>query len=298
VQLPDQPFASLQRSFIPLRGFKTALLTSFRRSGQAVGTPVGIIVAADKVYFATRASTGKVKRLRHTSRVTLAPCTRAGKPTGAAIAGTARRLEGAEAAPVERLFFNSLWGRLWQTVFRLLRPHDPWIVYEVAPAHAIANERDTMNTVRTTDERAIRELLQQAIDAWNAGDGRGYGAVFEEDADYVTFGGAHTRGRQAIAADHQQLFDTFLRGSRVRLDITGLRFLGDDIAIVHAVGGILDTADQQEVAPERRSLQTAVMRKSEQGWRIAANQVTRIQSVQPGVNVPDWKHAPTHANYE
>jgi hypothetical protein len=28
------------------------------------------------------------------------------------------------------------------------------------------------------------------------------------------------------------------------------------------------------------------MRKSEGRWRISASQVTRVQSVQPGVNVP------------
>ena len=128
------PFAALQTSRVPLRSFQTALLTTFRRNGQGVATPVGII-GTDTVYFATRASTGKVKRLRHNPHVALAACTRAGQPTGPAIPGIARRLVGAEAAPVERLFAGSLWGQLWRSVYRLLRPHDPWIVYEVTPDH-------------------------------------------------------------------------------------------------------------------------------------------------------------------
>jgi uncharacterized protein len=133
VQHTDQPFASLQSSAVPLRGFQTALLTTFRRNGQAVATPVGIIVVIDKVYFATRASTGKVKRLHHNPHVTLARCTRGGKVIGPVIPASARRLVGAEVARIEQLFFGSLWGQLWRIFFRLVRRHDTWVVYEVTP---------------------------------------------------------------------------------------------------------------------------------------------------------------------
>jgi uncharacterized protein (TIGR02246 family) len=145
-----------------------------------------------------------------------------------------------------------------------------------------------MDTIipNTTDQQAIRVVLQQAIDGWNTGDGQTYAAAFERDADYVTFGGMHTHGRQEIALSHQQLFDTVLRGSRLDVHMTNLRFLHPDIAIAQIVGGILDSVGQSEVSAERRSIQTAVFRKSDGVWRIAASQVTRIQSVQPGINVP------------
>jgi uncharacterized protein (TIGR02246 family) len=137
------------------------------------------------------------------------------------------------------------------------------------------------------DEQAIRALLRRATDAWDRGDGQAYGAEFEEDADYVTFGGMHSRGRAAIASEHQQLFDTFLRGSRLQVDVDSLRFLSPDVAVAHIVGGILDEPGQTELRPERRSIQTAVVLRRDGVWRIAASQVTRIQSVQPGVNVPE-----------
>ena len=131
MQPTEHPLAALKPSVVSLRGFKTALLTTYRRNGQGVGTPVGIIVVGDTVYFATRHTTGKVKRLRHTPRATLAPCTRGGRPTGPAIDCIARPLTGAEAAPVEKLFFGSLWGQLWLRLYRLFRPRDRWIVYAV-----------------------------------------------------------------------------------------------------------------------------------------------------------------------
>lgn len=144
----------------------------------------------------------------------------------------------------------------------------------------------TIHAHLQADERAIHATLQQAVDGWNSGSGRAYGLAFEDDADYITFGGMHIQGRHAIEVSHQQLFDTVLRGSRLHLDMTSLRFLGEDIAVAHAVGGILDKPGQSEVSPERRSIQTAVLRKRDGAWRIASIQVTRIQPVQPGVNVP------------
>ena len=59
------------------------LLTTFRRGGEGVPTPVWISRLADeaRVGFYTTMGTGKTKRLRHTPRVTLQPCSRTGTPT-------------------------------------------------------------------------------------------------------------------------------------------------------------------------------------------------------------------------
>jgi uncharacterized protein (TIGR02246 family) len=142
------------------------------------------------------------------------------------------------------------------------------------------------------DEVAIRAVLQRAVDAWGKGDGSAYGAVFEEDADYVTFGGMHVKGRRNIASQHQHLFDGPLKGTRLKVQVTSLRFLRPDITLLHAVGGILDAPGQKEVTPERSSIQMMVLRKRGGQWRMASNQVTRIQSVMPGVNVPQSEQRP------
>jgi hypothetical protein len=61
-----------------LGGSGTALLTTYRRGGAAVATPVSIAVAAERAYFVTPADSGKAKRLAGYNRVQLAPCTVAG----------------------------------------------------------------------------------------------------------------------------------------------------------------------------------------------------------------------------
>jgi PPOX class probable F420-dependent enzyme len=121
--------------FTALQVSNVALLTTFRRNGQGVETPVGIRFAEGKVYFTTWSTTGKVKRLARNPRVTLAPFTKMGmKVVGEAVEGTARRLEEVEVKEVSTHFKPSLWDRMWNLIYRLRR----WqaIHYEVSPIDA------------------------------------------------------------------------------------------------------------------------------------------------------------------
>src|SRR5919107_4845714 len=92
------------------------------------------------------------------------------------------------------------------------------------------------NTDRTAEEEAIRDLFRRLLDDWGRGDGIAYGARFTEDADYVAFDGSRTTGRRAIATSHQQLFDKYLKGTRLTGRVESVRFLGPDVALVHATG--------------------------------------------------------------
>jgi uncharacterized protein (TIGR02246 family) len=75
------------------------------------------------------------------------------------------------------------------------------------------------------DVTAIRALYQRMMDGWNKGSGEAFAAVFAEDGEQVAFDGTHFRGRQEIAASHQQFFDTFLKGSRLVGKVQHVRFL-------------------------------------------------------------------------
>jgi PPOX class probable F420-dependent enzyme len=82
---------------------KTVLVTTYRRDGRAVGTPVSIAVDGDHAYIRSFEKAGKIRRLRDNPRVDVAPSTARGVPTGPAIQATARRLEGGEARHAARL---------------------------------------------------------------------------------------------------------------------------------------------------------------------------------------------------
>ncbi|SDD14692.1 hypothetical protein SAMN05660690_3555 [Geodermatophilus telluris] len=103
-------------------------LTTFRRTGQPVPTPVWAAPDGGSLVVWTRADSGKVKRLRHTSRVTVAPCDVRGRLLGDAVEATAvlvpaHEWRQARAALARR--YGWRWrisytsARLWQ---RLTRP--------------------------------------------------------------------------------------------------------------------------------------------------------------------------------
>jgi uncharacterized protein len=84
---------------------KYVLLTTFRKNGDGVATPVWIVSLPDGTGgFTTEVDSGKVKRIRNNPSVTLQPCTLRGKVTAdaAVVNATADVLLGADARPVTK----------------------------------------------------------------------------------------------------------------------------------------------------------------------------------------------------
>ena len=128
--------ASSDRSadFAPLEGSTTALLTTFRRGGEAVGTPLSIVVTDGKAYFVTAGDSGKAKRLAHTDRVTLAPCTLTGKVTGETVEGRARKLPPDERRQTAKGLLKPTRSLFWSLVTYRLVHGKKMELFEVVPA--------------------------------------------------------------------------------------------------------------------------------------------------------------------
>ncbi|NOK08494.1 SgcJ/EcaC family oxidoreductase [Corallococcus exercitus] len=127
-----------------------------------------------------------------------------------------------------------------------------------------------------TEVAAIHAHFQRMFDCWRRGDAQAYADCFTEDMDYVVFDGSHLKGRKANAEAHQALFDGVLRGSVPEGKVTSLRFLGPDVALIHAVGAI-KLRWQRKANASRQSIQTLVAVKREGAWSFSAFQNTRIQ---------------------
>ena len=67
-------------------------LTTYRRDGTPVTTPVWAAAEGESLYLFSNAAAGKVKRLRNSSRAAIAPCTATGTITGAALPAEAFNL--------------------------------------------------------------------------------------------------------------------------------------------------------------------------------------------------------------
>ena len=90
---------------------------------------------------------------------------------------------------------------------------------------------------RAADERAIPALHRQVLDAWGAANGKAFAAPFSDDALFIGFDGSVMRGREQIAATHQDVFDRWMKGTRLVEDRTEVRFVEPEVAIVPTLGG-------------------------------------------------------------
>jgi PPOX class probable F420-dependent enzyme len=109
----------------------TTILTSFRRNGMGVSSPVGTVASNGKLYFMTAADTWKAKRLANNPRVTVAPGTYSGKVRGPAIEGTARSLTGSELKQARDLLRVGVLGHFWSFIFDWRNPGEKTAVYEI-----------------------------------------------------------------------------------------------------------------------------------------------------------------------
>ncbi|MEU0830391.1 SgcJ/EcaC family oxidoreductase [Streptomyces sp. NPDC005969] len=117
----------------------------------------------------------------------------------------------------------------------------------------------------------ITAVLHRSQDAWNHGDGAAYGACFTSDATDVTFVGTVYHGADDIGRAHQALFDSFLKGTRLHLEVIETRFLTPDAAIVVTRG---EVAKKPPKRLGKRATYTFV-RDAGGTWRIAAVQKTK-----------------------
>jgi uncharacterized protein (TIGR02246 family) len=117
------------------------------------------------------------------------------------------------------------------------------------------------------DEAEIRALVDAAKRAWDAADAEAYGALFTDDADYVTFVGTRYRGRAKIVETHAALWSRFLRGSRLAYEVSDVRFVTADVAVVTGVGRVLRSRFSR---PRPDKVQTYVAVREAGRWLFAA----------------------------
>jgi uncharacterized protein len=115
---------------------RTALLTTHRRDGSPVTTPVDVAVDGPHAYFRTWDASGKAKRLRRDARVEVAPRSH-GHAIGDPVPARVRVLEGDDVARARRALHHKhplRQGVLVPLMHRMRRWHT--VHYELEPRSA------------------------------------------------------------------------------------------------------------------------------------------------------------------
>lgn len=91
-----------------------------------------------------------------------------------------------------------------------------------------------VGTARGQDkaEDVIQATLQTYATAWNAADAHGIADLYTIDADYTGYGSVMTRGRADIETRYAGLFAGAFAGTQLAVNMSSLRFIKPDVAIV------------------------------------------------------------------
>ncbi|ORI22494.1 PPOX class F420-dependent oxidoreductase [Rhodococcus sp. 1168] len=103
-------------TFANIADGKFVSLTTFKKDGTPVATPLWGARDGDRLLVWTTTDSWKVKRIRRNSSVTIAPCSARGKVEGDAVAGVAEIMDAAGTEKA-RSAISSKYGILgWLTV--------------------------------------------------------------------------------------------------------------------------------------------------------------------------------------
>ena len=124
-----------ENDFAALQGHAFIALTTYRKSGEGVVTPVWFVQNDGKLYVTTSDTSGKVKRLRRNPQVKLAPSDFSGKPLGPQINGSVHFPSKAEWEALRDLFLAKygMQFRFFSYTWRL-RGQNSNIYLEISPS--------------------------------------------------------------------------------------------------------------------------------------------------------------------
>jgi len=119
------------------------------------------------------------------------------------------------------------------------------------------------------DRKAIRDVMDRFVAAWNRHDAHAFAAVFADDADFTNVLGMGASGRSKIEEFHVPVFATIFKNSHLTYDDIKIRFIRDDIAAVDVHWQMTGATDPQgNLRPERHGLLNFVMSKDAGQWQI------------------------------
>lgn len=116
------------------------------------------------------------------------------------------------------------------------------------------------------DEAAVRALYQTNLDCWNRRDAAGMAALYGPHSLQIGFDGSQMTGAAAIESTLSNIFAHHMTASYIGI-IREVRFLTPDVALVHAVVGMLPR-DKRQINAAVNAIQTLVAKHENDRWRI------------------------------
>ena len=138
----------------------------------------------------------------------------------------------------------------------------------------------------SSDETSIRNIIQEEIAAWDAGDASAYSHHFAEVGTFTNIRGQFFTGRQAFIERHDYIFKGPFHGSTLKQDIVSLKFVRPDVAVVEVLTSVtgfqkLSPGTSADAKGRLRTRLLQVIVKDKGKWKIVAYHNTDVKSDVP-----------------
>lgn len=117
-----------------------------------------------------------------------------------------------------------------------------------------------------SESKEVTTQYRELLAAWNASDAKAFASLFTETALAIGYDGSQMTGRAEIESTLQTIFSDH-KTARYVSKVRGVRQLGPDVAILHAVVGMVPPG-QSDLNPDRHAVQTMIGRRTDAGWQI------------------------------
>lgn len=131
------------------------------------------------------------------------------------------------------------------------------------------------------DEQAIKKIINSFYNSFKHDDFKDFPEYTTEDINYVHPLGGWIKGRKEVQAILQEVHNTFLQKTPIKIDTMAIRFITRSVAIVNVIDtmGPYAASDSSNRGnkPPVKSVRTMVVVQKKGKWLLAQNHSTTIQ---------------------
>lgn len=124
-------------------------------------------------------------------------------------------------------------------------------------------------------ESEVSAVYHILLSAWNRRSASDFAALFEKSGVVIGFDGSQMNGPAEIESELERIFRDHATASYLG-KVKSVRFLSPEVAIVRAIAGMRQ-AEEEDINPAVNTIQSLVVVKVEENWRIALYQNTPAQ---------------------
>jgi uncharacterized protein (TIGR02246 family) len=120
------------------------------------------------------------------------------------------------------------------------------------------------------DEETVRQMQADFAAAWNKHDAKAMAALWAEDGDVINPAGKVAKGRADVEKLMAEEHATFAKGTTFTNNVTGVRFLKPDVALLDASYEIAGVMGPGGKAGSMKGLYTVVLVKKGGKWWVSS----------------------------